>query len=342
MGNFISFTLQSIPLGPTRFLGRFISRVEKRELGPKLYNRATGRFTREKLPIKLWLENGIMYSRPIDMIDRFGFIRNALKNENINSEHVNNKYASSRKIAPFVDFFNINMDDFVQDNPNLYKTFNDFFIRDVKKEKRPVASSDDVIISVADCRLSVFSTMQQAEQIMIKGKHFTLEKLITNGIDKADEQKARNILNIFTSESPAVNSRLAPMDYHHFHSPVSGKITDLYHIPGEYFTVEPKALKSDINVLGENARTVAVIESKHYGRVLFVAIGAEAVGTVVFTVHEGDNVEKGDRIGHFEYGGSDVLMLFEKSVEWDHDVTEVSKRGYESLTYVGEKIGVFR
>lgn len=325
----------------------FVKRFKKRELGPKLYDRQKEVVFRETLSIRLWLENEILYSRPFDVIDRTHFIRNLLKNENISSEHSNNNYSSAKKIPPFIDFFNIDMSTFVEPNPMMYKTFNDFFIREIRDDRRPVAGPADnsVIACVADSRLSVFDTLQEAEQIMIKGKNFTLESLLTKRVDPGNEQdlaKAKDLFQIFSrSNCATANFRLAPMDYHHFHSPVDGVFTHVYHIEGEYFTVEPKALKSDINVLGENARTVSCIETNDHGKVLFIAIGAEAVGTVKFIKNEGDHVEKGEKLGHFEYGGSDVFVMFENPVSWDSDIMKMSKECVETMAHVREQIGIY-
>lgn len=325
----------------------FVKRFRKRQLGPRLYDRKKKRVFRETLSIRLWLENEILYSRPTDFIDKTHFIRNLLKNENISSEHENNRYSSAKKIPPFIDFFNINMSDFVEENPMMYKTFNDFFIREIREDHRPLENPEDpsVIASVADSRLSIFDSLHDAQQIMIKGKNFTLESLLTYKIDPQhveDLEKAKDLLSIFNKDHcSTANFRLAPMDYHHFHSPVDGVFTHVYHINGEYFTVEPKALSSNINVLGENARTVACIETNDYGKVLFVAIGAEAVGTVKFIKDEGDHVEKGEKLGHFEYGGSDVFVMFENAVEWDDDIMGMSKDTIESMVQVREKIGKY-
>jgi len=129
---------------------QFIKRVQKRQLGPLLYIRATGETVREILPLQQWLENGIMYSKPLEFIDKTKFVRKKLKSENISSQHNNNTSASSKKIPGFIDFFNIKMSDFILENPRDYSTFNDFFIREVKPEKRPIdAPTDDAVIVCA-------------------------------------------------------------------------------------------------------------------------------------------------------------------------------------------------
>lgn len=51
-------------------------------------------------------------------------------------------------------------------------------------------------------------------------------------------------------------------------------------IDGEYYGVDPIALRSDVNVLCMNARCAVCIDSPEFAAVLFVAIGAQEVGTV--------------------------------------------------------------
>jgi phosphatidylserine decarboxylase len=321
----------------------FYNRLKRREIGPPLYNRTDGTVSREKLPFNLWLENEIMYSRPLDIIDKTWIIRHWLKNENISSEHSNNKYASSKKIPQFVDFFGIKMDDFEYNNPYMYPTFNEFFIRNVKPEKRPIAAQDDddVIVSAADSRTTVFNSVSDAQKLFIKGKNFNLRTLLLKNVPEESKDLANDLFSSFNTDPCMVNFRLAPMDYHHFHSPVAGTIEQVYDILGEYFTVEPKALQSDVDVLGENTRSIICIKTENHGRILFIPIGAEAVGTVVRIVETGDVVKKGEKLGHFEYGGSDIIVLFENDVTWDEDMLNQSKREVECLIKMGERIGIF-
>ena len=334
----------------------FFKRVKHRELGPLLYDREKKLIVREIIPIKTWIENGIMYSKPMDVIDKTKFVRKLLKSENITSEHENNTYASSKKIPEFIDFHNINMSDFISENPYEYATFNDFFIREIKSEKRPIAEpeNDDVIVSAADCRISVFDSVSQAHALFIKGKNFDLKDLISGRALDADREKVDFLLSWVNDDMAMVNFRLAPMDYHRFHSPVSGKVTMLYHIPGEYFTVEPFALKSDISVLSANARSIMCIKTETHGRVLFIPIGAEVVGKQNMLVKEGDSLDKGQEVGYFDYGGSDIIAVFENPVIWDSDIYNMAHGGHtsdvgaeqdgciETLIHVNDSIGTFR
>jgi phosphatidylserine decarboxylase len=71
-----------------------------------------------------------------------------------------------------------------------------------------------------------------------------------------------------------------------------------------------------------------------------VAIGALLVGSIVWTVKEGDKVVKGQELGYFAYGGSTVIVLFPKEmgIEFDADIAEWSKEGFETVVKVGQGV----
>ena len=52
------------------------------------------------------------------------------------------------------------------------------------------------------------------------------------------------------------NCRLAPQDYHRFHAPCEGSVKGVHHIPGDYYSVKPVAVKSPIDVYGCNKRSI--------------------------------------------------------------------------------------
>jgi len=248
-------------------------------------------------------------------------------------------YQSALEIPAFIDFYGIHMGDFVQDKPSMFRNFNEFFIREMRTGRRPIASPDDdaVVTSAADSRLTVFDSLRQARNLFIKGSRLKLPCLLGEHICHGRP----DLLNRFNDDSPVANFRLHPMDYHRFHVPVSGKVVLMEHIQGEYYTVKSKALNSRLDVLCENTRTVTLLETPENGAVLFIAIGAEDVGTVRMSIDEGADVRKGDEIGMFQFGGSDVLVVFERTLQWDRDLAQYSARGVETLVRVNEKIGVF-
>ena len=82
--------------------------------------------------------------------------------------------------------------------------------------------------SAADCRLTVFLTVDLAKELWIKGNNFTIPALL--GVEPDSE-----IAKTFADSSVAC-FRLAPADYHRFHSPIDATIGDTVDIPGQYYT----------------------------------------------------------------------------------------------------------
>jgi phosphatidylserine decarboxylase precursor len=110
------------------------------------------------------------------------------------------------------------------------ETFNEFFYRKLKPDARPVEEPDNPyrLVSGADCRMMAFETVQDATRIWIKGREFTVARLLGDAYKSQAERYQGGALAIF---------RLAPQDYHRFHSPVDGTIGPITYIAGEYYTV---------------------------------------------------------------------------------------------------------
>ncbi|KAG8848534.1 hypothetical protein FRB91_010706 [Serendipita sp. 411] len=112
------------------------------------------------------------------------------------------------------------------------------------------------------------------------------------------------------------------------------------YIPGEYYTVNPQAIRTQLDVYGENARKIVPIDSPTFGRVFCACIGAMMVGTICTTLNEGDEVKRGEEYGYFAFGGSTIVTIFQKGmVQWDQDLLDNSLAPLETLVRVGMRIG---
>lgn len=241
---------------------------------------------------------------------------------------------SSADIPKFIESFKdqINLAE-VKYPLEHFKTFNEFFIRELKPGSRPIASAerDDIAVCAADCRLMAFNSVNDSTRFWIKGRKFSVQGLL--GKEMCSSPFVDGTMVIF---------RLAPQDYHRFHFPVSGIIEQSVDIPGCLYTVNPIAVNSKYcNVFTENKRVVSIISTVDFGKVAFVAIGATMVGSISFTKKKGDNVKKGDEFGYFSFGGSTVICVFEKnSIALDEDLLANSTRSLETLVSVGMRLGV--
>lgn len=68
--------------------------------------------------------------------------------------------------------------------------------------------------------------------------------------------------------------------------------------------LQPQAIRTTLDVYGENVRKIMPIDSPVFGRVFNVCIGAMMVGSVNFTVKEGDTIARGQEFGFFAFGTS--------------------------------------
>jgi len=253
--------------------------------------------------------------------------------EAIEAGHYNNKPESANHIDSFVKYYSIDMSQFNPSETSGYQTFNEFFTRHVRPECRPVASQQDdtVLTSPADSRLTVFDSIDQAKSLLIKGKNFTLPHLVGDDDELVARYKGGRCFNV----------RLVPQDYHRFHSPMSGKVTHNSRLGGTSFTTQKQALQSSVNVLISNERELVEVTNETTGvRMLYISIGAAEVGKVTTLVEMGQQINKGDEIGYFSYGGSDIFVLFDtSSIEWDNDIKEQSQKSVETYIQCNQHIG---
>jgi phosphatidylserine decarboxylase len=172
-----------------------------------------------------------------------------------------------------------------------------------------------------------------ATELWIKGKKFTLASLLQNE-DLAKEYEDGSVA-IF---------RLAPQDYHRYHAPAACTMETVKTIAGTYYTVNPCAVKEDLNVFTENHRCVASFKRPDGKRFAMVFVGALLVGTIenTNTAKPGDSVKKGEEMGYFQYGGSTVIGIFPKGdVTWDDDLLKNSGQPVETIVHMGNHIGKF-
>ncbi|ORY01148.1 hypothetical protein K493DRAFT_278223 [Basidiobolus meristosporus CBS 931.73] len=299
-------------------------------------DRATGQLIEEKIPAYIRLGIRLLYKNIASKsaVD-IRAIRRLLKTSSLKQGRKFDDPVSVRDIRPFIQFHQINTDE-IQDPLESFQNFNQFFYRKLKPGSRPLASPDDprVVVSPADCRCTCFSTIDKATRLWIKGEEFSIARLLGN---LSEESQA--LAQIFENGSLAI-FRLAPQDYHRFHFPVDGRVRSHQHIDGHYFTVNPMAVRSGLDVFGENKRSVSIIESEQFGLVGYVSIGAMMVGSIELTCEAGQRYSRMDEFGYFAFGGSTIVLIFQQGmVKFDADLEENSQHFLETLIRVGSSIG---
>ncbi|KAF9106434.1 hypothetical protein BGX27_009174 [Mortierella sp. AM989] len=306
-------------------------------------NRLTGAKVWEDMPIYARIGMHLLFACMLDhKLLQTHRIRHLFSTESINQGKHFDAPESVAQIDQFIKTYKLDISDLLQPDITQYKSFNEFFYRKLKPDARLIheAGNPNIIVSSADCRLCVFESISAATQVWIKGKSFSVQNLVR------DETLAAE----FEGGSIAL-FRLAPQDYHRYHSPVTGTIAkDPVKIDGTYLTVNPMAVNDGLNVFTENVRKVTVIDLEQHGetrnesfdKCIFVSIGALLVGSIVLTgaKEPGNKVRKGDELGYFAYGGSTCILLFKAgAVQFDEDLVANSQKGIETLVRMGECIG---
>ena len=232
--------------------------------------------------------------------------------------------ASKAEIQKFINFHQLDMSEVLLPM-DQFKNFNEFFYRQLKPDARPCSAPDNprIIVSPADCRSVVFNRMDEATKIWVKGREFSIQRLLGSAYPEDTKRYTNGALGIF---------RLAPQDYHRFHVPVDGVLGTPKTIDGEYYTVNPMAIRSALDVYGENIRVVVPIDSVAHGRVMVICVGAMMVGSTVITRKAGEKVSRAEELGYFKFGGSTLLVLFEEgAMRFDDDLLDNSKGALETL-----------
>ncbi|KAE8223447.1 hypothetical protein CF319_g3520 [Tilletia indica] len=240
---------------------------------------------------------------------------------------------SKAEIPAFIAFHNLDVSE-IRDPLDSFATFNEFFYRKLKEDARPLDSPEDpkVLVSAADCRLMAFESVSAATSVWIKGRDFTIERLLG--------EEFKGVANEYADGGGFCIFRLAPQDYHRFHCPADATVGRISKIEGQYYTVNPMAIRSSIDVYGENVREVVEFHSPQFGTFFMVCIGAMMVGSIGLEVKTGDRVQRGDPFGWFAFGGSTLCMVLPPGAcAFDEDLLDNSGRALETLVRVGMRLG---
>lgn len=198
-----------------------------------IQDRRTGQLIEEKMSVYVRLGMRLVYKGMKTSIQSKGAQR-ILTNLTLKQGRRFDSPNSAREIPAFIKFHKIQLHE-VWKPVSSFKTFNEFFYRKLKPGARPADSPEDptVAVSPADSRMTAFDSVSEATRLWIKGIEFSLKKLL------GDPASAKEFHG-----GPLAVFRLAPQDYHRFHSPVDGIVTKVKHISGQYYTVNPMAIRT--------------------------------------------------------------------------------------------------
>lgn len=235
---------------------------------------------------------------------------------------------SKKKISKFIKDFDIDME-ISSNNLDDFKNFNDFFVRNLKKESRPITNDKNILISPGDGRLFAYENISVDNLIQVKGIHYSLSELLNdNEISKEYDGGTCLVL------------RLSPTDYHRFHFVDSGLPLKSNFINGNYYSVNPIALERIPKLYCQNKREWSLFKSDNFNDIIHIEVGATCVGTIIQTYTPNKRVQKSDEKGYFKFGGSTTILLFKKGIiKIDKDILTQTELGFECKVLMGENIG---
>lgn len=288
-------------------------------------NRHTGKTEVEQVYGENWLKR--IYGNPLGAIALHTLVKRAFFSQLYG--FAMDCPSSRQRIEPFVQKYGLNVAEFANPDLNSYATFNEFFYRKLKSGARPIDQRSDIAVLPADGRHLGFQNVATTNGIFAKGQKFDIPTLV--GDRELGERYAQGSI---------VCSRLCPVDYHRFHFPVAGIPQSAVPLSGSLYSVNPFALRRNINYLWKNKRQRVSIETQTFGLVTMVSIGATNVGSIIETYQSGKPVAKGDEKGYFRFGGSFIATLFEPGrIKIAEDLLAAGETNQELYALMGSPLG---
>ena len=243
-------------------------------------------------------------------------------------------------ITRFVKIFDVDIDDVKLAVPEGFATFNDFFIRELVAEARPIDSRNDRIVSPVDGTVSIADTIRGNSIIQAKGLDYSLDDLLATDLEQAGAYVDGRFATIY----------LAPFNYHRIHAPLDGELVAARYVPGDLFSVSEATVARVDGLFRRNERLVMHFKTEH-GPAALIFVGALNVGSIS-TPWSGElrpqkhgvvdvldlsasptTVKKGDLLGWFNMGSTVILLMPPGTCQWDDDLLA------GQTVRVGEAIG---
>ena len=218
---------------------------------------------------------------------------------------------------------------------NRWKTFNEFFARHlISPDVRPIAETE--LVAPADSKpqgiwkIDEKGDIIQPEGVLIKSRQFNrVSDLLGPDSSYGDAFAGGTLTHTFLD----VN------DYHRYHFPVSGTVVEMNKIPAmdaaggiTVWDEESGRYVLQSQVIGWQAIETrdSIVLDTDYGLVAIIPVGMSQVSSCNFTegLSVGDKVDKGDELGYFLFGGSDIVMIFQDGVDVNMVVPEDGNGGY--------------
>jgi phosphatidylserine decarboxylase len=246
-------------------------------------------------------------------------------------------------ITLFIKRFNVNMNEALHSDINQFKTFNDFFTRQLAPQARTWNDQSHILASPCDGTFSQLGEINNQTILQAKKQTYSLTKLLANDVSLVEHFTHGIFLNCY----------LSPKDYHRIHMPIAGTLKKTIYVPGSLFSVNPTTADHVPNLFSRNERLICEFDTE-YGTMALIMVGAMIVAGITtawssdrvikhkttttqnFTGEDSLSFNKGDEIGQFKLG-STVILLFEKNT-----LSISPNAKVEHSIQLGQPIGTYR
>lgn len=194
-----------------------------------------------------------------------------------------------------------------------FASWNDFFTRRFKDGRRSIAgpNNDKVIISACESTpYKIMNQVKKVDQFWIKAQPYSLQDMLA-GPELVDRFVGGTVYQAF----------LSALNYHRWHSPVTGRIVKAFVKDGTYFSdteaeggepTDPTRSQGYLTHVATRAIIVIDCDDPAIGTMcaLFVGMGEVSSCVIHPKVKPGHRVRKGDELGYFQFGGSTYCLIF--------------------------------
>ncbi|MFA6162805.1 MAG: archaetidylserine decarboxylase [Methylobacter sp.] len=238
--------------------------------------------------------------------------------------HCENKAWKNLFIKQIIKHYGVNMDEALEQDINAYKSFNDFFTRELKPGVRPLSTERNGIVCPADGAVSQAGNITDGKIFQAKGKSFTAIDLL--GGDAARAEPFNN--GVFST------IYLSPKDYHRLHMPLTGTLREMVHVPGRLFSVNTRTTNSVPGLFARNERVCCLFDTEA-GPMALILVGAIFVSSVETVWHgvvtppsistvknwqyqdNAPTLKIGEEMGRFNMGSTIIVLFGKDKAKWD-------------------------
>ncbi len=236
---------------------------------------------------------------------------------------------NSSAIRIFIRLFNVDLSDSVQQNPEQFSNFNEFFTRELKQGARPTDENINTIVCPADGRISQMQKYENDQVIQAKGQYFSMSQLLGGDNNYGSLCDSGNFATIY----------LSPKNYHRVHMPFDGNLVEMIYVPGRLFSVAPYAAEVIKGLYSRNERVISIF-STDVGYMAVVMVGAVNVAAIEMAweglvtpphrkrisrkTYSDVHLKKGQELGIFNMGSTVIVAFEQNKIAW-HDHFELQQ-----------------